>query len=222
MCWFHTPNPDPKLAALWRNADAASFGPPEWRNSRLNGSFRSYSGGDARLEIEGDVLRLAIVKSGRYIAWLSLAMLPAFLVFGAFLPFNERILFGVLFSVTYPAGYVFCQVIVRHNEELGDYIVVDRAAKRVELPRLKTSFPLGQVQGFQWIRGRSVSDYEVDTDLNLIVLEPEGLVRYFVIGSPSRSIFEEIVLFSGIPLVEMHLDRPSCRDADCDTAKRSE
>ena len=219
MCWFDSPNPDLKLAALWHRADAASVCTPEWRNSKLNGSFRSYSGGGTRLEIEGDVLRLMIVKTGRFISWLFLAMLPAFLVGGAFLPFNERILFGVLFSVTYPSLYVFCQFIVRRNEEMNDYIVVDRAAKRVELPRLKTRIPIGQVQCLQWIQGRSVGDCEVYTDLNLIVLEPDGPFHYFVMGSPSRRIFEKIVLFSGIPLVEIRLDRKGCRDADCDTVK---
>src|SRR5262249_29405789 len=121
-------------------------------------------------------------------------------------PVVGAITFGIIYGL------------LSYHEGLGDYLVIDRAAEVINLPRLKKEFSFAQIVGFQWIRGRTRHYVEVDVDLNLLVSEPGGVVRYHVMGNPSRRMFEQVLCFSGLSLEEIDLGWRGYRDTDKATA----
>ncbi len=101
-----------------------------------------------------------------------------------------------------------------HHEGLGDFLFINRATKTIELPRSKKQFPFEQVVRFQWIRGRTKHDHETEVDLNLLVQDSGEIIRYHVMGNPSRRLVEQVLSFSGFGIEELDLGRRGHRDAD--------
>jgi hypothetical protein len=128
----------------------------------------------------------------------------------------HRLLAGIGGPIVGTLTFTLIYALMSFHKRLGDYLVIDRAARTVGLPRLKKSFSFSDVVGFQWIRGCSKHDIEVD--LNLLASESGEVVRYHVMGRPSRQLVEQVLCFSGIPLDEIDLGWRGSRDADRDTA----
>ena len=217
-------HPDPgTLDGLWRRVDGYGAARPAWRDAANAPPFRSYGGGDARLGVDGDVLRLALRGVGsKGVLVFACVFVPAFTA-AAWLLIPDpkvRVIFGVLGPFAGLCTFALIYALLRWHESLGDYLVVDRAARVVRLPRLKAEFPFAQVVAFQWIRGRSRHDGDVHTDLNLLVAEPAGLTRYHVMGDPRRRQIEQVVRFSGIPVDESNLGWRGYRDADINMEKK--
>jgi hypothetical protein len=104
------------------------------------------------------------------------------------------------------------------HENLGDYLVINRVLKLVELPRLKVAISSERVSCFQWMRGRSsIEEVAICTKLYLLVWQSNSLIRYHILDQPNRKIIEEVVAFSQIPLEEFRLDKKWDIEADCDT-----
>ena len=194
-----------------------------WRNAPgFQTGMRVY-GGDERLHIEGDVLRLSVQRATRFVLWFGALFIPAFTAIGWIFVDDPtfRVIFGLLgpFAGIFTFGLIYA--LLRHHEQLGDYIVIDRGAGIVRLPRLKVEVPLAQVLHFQLIRGRSKSNNDVDTDLNLLVRhaddgaggEPLPL-RYHIMGQPRRRTLEQLAAFTGLTVEELDLGWRGYRDAD--------
>lgn len=103
---------------------------------------------------------------------------------------------------------------LNHHEGLGDFLVIHRATKTIALPRSKKQFAFEQVVRFQWIRGRTKHNREIDVDLNLLVRDSGEIIRYHVMGNPSRRLVEQVISFSGFGIEELDLGRRGHRDAD--------
>ena len=209
----------PELAELWHQVDAALVTPPAWQNSKTDREFRSYSSNsDAKIQIEGDVLTLAIRSQKTLIVVFSVLFVPAFTAIAWFAihEWYSRLFATVCGPVVGTLTFALIYRLRSFHEGLGDYLVVDRAKEIVWLPRIQLQFPRSQIICLQWMRGRSRrGDDDVQTDLNLLVSEPPGIVRYHVMGAPPRRLIEQVVLFSTIPVDEIDLGRRGYRDADC-------
>lgn len=222
---------DLRVADLWRRVEASNLGKPNWRNASTNGGFRSYSGGDCRVRIDGDKLRIVLRKISIFIAWFACLFLPTVSIVAWFaIPErDERFLVAIGFPVL--GGILFTPIyfLQRYHERLGDYLVIDRSTSTLALPRVNREFAFSQVVGFQWIRGRSRHDEDIDIDLNLHVNESGDMIRYHVMGNPSRSVVEQLLAFSAFSLDEIDLGRHGFRDtdrgtviADCDAEGRGD
>lgn len=197
--------------------------PPWWRNSPSVTGDRSYGGGDDVLRIDGEVLRVTVRPRSKGVAVFACVFVPTFTAVACYVipetPIRVAAGFLAPFAGIFTFGIIYA--VMRHHEGLGDYLVIDRAAGVVGLPRLKAEFPLARVVGLQLIRGRSKgwNRNELHTDFNLLVdEEPGGLTRYHVMGAPGRRTVEQVVAFSGLPLADIDLGWRGYRDADSDTA----
>ena len=202
-----------------RRTNGAVHGPAAhaYLNSPSITGDRFYGGNDARLVVEGDVLRVRVRAPHRGLAVFACVFLPAYTAV-AWLAIPDpawRIVFGGIGPVVGASVFGFMYTLFKRHEAMGDYLVVDRSAGVIWLPRLKREFPRATVIGFQQIRGRSRTSRETETDLNLLVREETGVIRrYHVMGSPSRAVSDAIVAFSGLPLQKTEVPRNGFRDAD--------
>ncbi|HKB05606.1 MAG TPA: hypothetical protein VKD90_25505 [Gemmataceae bacterium] len=210
---------DQQSADLWRRVDAS---PPTWRDSPSVRGYRSYSGGDALPRVEGDVLRVSVRSFRPFVVVFACLFLPTATIL-AWTMITEpwaRWLFGIGGPIVGILTFAITYGLLKYHERLGDYLVIDRAARTIALPRVKKEFSLSDVVGFQWVRGRSREDMDVEVDLNLLVRESGEVLRYHVMGNPSRRLVEQWIGFVGIPLEEIDLGSGRFRDADKDTAGR--
>jgi len=178
---------------------------------------------DAVLSIEADNLRLAVRSARRFIAVFGAVFIPAFGLV-AWFTIDEpgrRLLFSVGGVVIGLLTFGLIYALFWHHDNLGDYLLIDRKARMLRLPRLGAEFPLDQVFGLQTIRGRSRSSAEVETDLNLLVAEGNELVRYHICGSPPAGLAEQIANFSGLTVQVIDLGMQGKRDADSRSSKAS-
>lgn len=203
------------LGELWRRVDLPRDERPTWRNTPSITGFRSYTN-DAVLRVSGDVLRLDVARwLRRFVVVFAALFLPTF---GAIAWFTiprppDRFLFAIGGPIIGAVVFAIMFGICTYHGGLGAYLIIDRAAKTIHLPRLKKEFSFSHV-AFQWIRGRTKSNPDVEVDLNLLVSESGDVFRYHVMGSPSRRIIEQVVCFSGLPLEEIDLGRRGNRDVD--------
>jgi hypothetical protein len=209
---------DQQLGDLWQRVEPSSVELPFWRNTSSVSGFRSYGGGDAVLQINGDLLRLTIRWPRRFVVAFVCLFLPTFAAIAWFMiPENGPRLF---FTIDGPfAGAITFAMIYAlgdYHERLGEYLVIDRASNTIRLPRVKKEFPFSGA-AFQWIRGRTRQFMDVEVDLNLLVSESGEVLRYHVMGNPSRRMIEQVICFSGLPLEEIDLGWRGFRDADTDT-----
>ena len=203
--------------ALWQRVEELPD-PLPWRNAPNQTSFRSYSH-DAKLEIEEDRLRIAVHSARRFVTAFGSFFIPAFSLIAWFaIPdVPTRLLFSIGGFIVGIFMFALIYGMLAHHENLGDYLVIDRAAETITLPQSKVEFALDQVYAFQWISGRTESIPEEETDLNLLVADEDGLLRYHILGSPQRAMIEEVVRFSGIKLQEISPTTGVYRDADSAT-----
>lgn len=189
---------------------------PYWRNSPNDPDIRNYSFNDAQLEVDGDELRVLVRRAPwKFLIGFACLFIPAF-SFAAwyFIPDPIRWPFVIMGPVVgcFTFGMLFW--LLSHHEGLGDFLVIDRAARTVVLPRSKKQFPFDQVVRLQRIRGRTKHDVECDVDLNLLVTESGEVIRHFVTGNTGRRLVDQVVAFSGFGLEEIDLGRRGYRDAD--------
>jgi hypothetical protein len=209
---------DDQLGELWRRVEPPSVELPFWRNTPSVSGFRFYSGGDAVLQIDGDTLRLGIRWPRHFVVIFACLFLPTFAAIAWFMiPENgPRLFFTIGGPIAGAITFAIIYALGDYHERLGEYLVIDQAAKTIRLPRVKKEFPFSEV-AFQWIRGRTRQYMDVEVDLNLLVSESGEVLRYHVIGNPSRRIIEQVICFSGLPLVEIDLGWRGFRDTDRDT-----
>jgi hypothetical protein len=212
---------DQQLGDLWRRVEPSSVELPFWRNTPSVSGFRSYSGGDALLQIDGDTLRLGIRWPRRFVVVFACLFLPTFAAIAWFMiPENgPRLFFTIGGPIAGAITFALIYALGDYHERLGEYLVIDRATKTIRLPRVKKEFPFSEV-AFQWIRGRTRQslDFEVEVDLNLLVSESGEVLRYHVMGNPPRRVIEQVICFSGLPLEEIDLGWRGDRDAERNTA----
>ncbi len=191
-----------------------------WRDSPSITGFRSYSGGDAVLRTEGDVLKMSVRSFRPFLVVFACLFLPAFAVAAWFMISEPGLRLALTIGGPIVGAITFAMVyaLLSYHEGLGKYLIIDRAAKIVSLPRLKKEFSFAQVVGFQWIRGRTRQYADVEVDLNLLVSEFGEVVRYHVMGNPSRRMVEQVLCFSGLSLEEIDLGWRGDRDTDKATA----
>jgi hypothetical protein len=189
---------------------------PAWRNAPDPIGFRSYSGPDSRLHIDGDELRLEVRSAKNFVLVFGTLFLPAFaLVAWYMIPDRgAQRLFAIGGTAVGLLTFGLIYFLLDYHQRLGDYLVVDRKAQSVRLPRSQKQFPLDQVFCLQIIRGRSKSSAEVETDLNLLVAEGNQLTRYHILGSPSRQQVDHVSQFAGLPVEVIDLGWKGLRDAD--------
>ena len=203
---------------LWRRLDIYALEQLTWINSPTFQGFRVYPG-ETRLVVQGDTLRLAVTKGAKwFVVGFGSLFTPTFaVVTWLMIPHPERVLFSIGGTIVGILTFGFIYSMLSYHESLGDYLVVDCANKSITLPRLKKEFPLEGAR-LQWITGRTRTDSENHTDLNLIVKESSGDVRYHVMGGPRRKIIEQLVGLAELPIDEVILARNLSRDADaCST-----
>jgi hypothetical protein len=210
---------DQKIGDLWRRVDPFSVYRPSWRNTASVSGFRWYTGGAAILTVEGEVLRLRVRWPRLFIVVFAGLFLPAFAAIAWFMIPDPALRWLFTIGGTFVGALTFCFIyaLQSYHQGLGDYLVVDGTTKTVRLPRVKKEFCFSHVAGFQWIRGRTKSFVNVEVDLNLLVSESGDVVRYHVMGNPSRRMIEQVLCFSGLSLEEIDLGRRGFRDADIDT-----
>jgi hypothetical protein len=197
---------DDQIATLWRRVDPGSQTPSR-ADEASQFVLRAYSR-DAVLFIDGDVLRLDVRRSHRFLigfAVLFIPLLVAIIWFTATDPIRKwfHLFAGVAVSAL---GFTAIGALQRYHWKVGDYLVIDRVTKTLMLPRLKRTFAFAQVVGFQWVRERKLNADTSNVDLNLLAQDPAGdIVRYHVVGDPSRKMIEQVVCFAGLPLEEIDL-----------------
>lgn len=196
-----------------------STDPPAWRNAPDPVGFRSYGGCDAVLRIEGEQLRLEVRSAKKFVVAFGVLFIPAFALTAWFaIPdWNTKVFFAVGGAAVGLFTFGLVYWLMDYHERLGDYLVIDRQTHIVLLPRCKARFPLDQVFGLQMIRGRSQASADVETDLNLLVAEGQELVRYHVLGSPTRGLVEQVAEFAGFRVEEVDLGWNGYRDQDRDS-----
>ncbi len=201
-----------KVSELWRVVDTTLPWKPTWINGSDPKVLRLYGACDAKLVLEGDVLRFTLQRAGSWFV----------LIFGAlFLPFmvgltlfsghdlQLRILFALLSLLVGGATFGLLYAVCRYHERLGDYLAINRSLETIRLPRQNLEFPFSQVVGFQWVCGpvEDVEEIRYDVNLNVLVRQSDSIIRYNVMGDPSRIMVEEMLLFSGMSLDEYQLER---------------
>lgn len=196
---------------------AAGDAAPAYLNSRSINGDRFYGGNDARILVEGEVMRVLVRAPHRGLAVFACVFLPAYTAV-AWLAIPDpawRIVFGGVGPVVGASVFGFIYTVLKRHEAMGDYLVIDRLGDVIRLPRLKIEFPRSRAVGFQQIRGPSRDSRESETDLNLLVSEEPGIVqRYHVMGSPARHVVEAVADFSGLPVEKTDVRRGGFRDAD--------
>lgn len=171
----------------------------------------------AKLESQGDVLRLLVPTVPRtFLFGFSCLFLPFFLyVSWRFIPEPSiRWLFLLAGPLCYGTVFGLVFWLQRYHERLGDFLILNRAEQVAYLPRTGQRFPFARVIGLQKIRGRSRHDWEVETDLHLMVAEGGDVVRHYIVSNPDRHLVEQVATFSGFTLEELDLGRHGFRDAD--------
>ena len=212
---------DAPISELWQRVDAAGLGRPTWRNSPGLADFRSYGSGGATLHIDGMVLRVSVRSIRKGLAIFACFFLPVFAA-ASWLMISEptmRVAFTVAGPIVGMFGFAMIYGLERYHERLGDYLVIDQAAETVSLPREKKEFTYAQIISFQWIRGGTRYDWGAEVDLNLLVSEAGEVVRYHVLGNPSRRMIEHVLRFSGLSLQEIRLPWRGCRDFDKESVR---
>lgn len=174
---------------MTENAEFFPDWPPNWVNAKGN-SFRSYSPPDSVLiqsdEIVTCVISDSATKSLMYFfpIFMILFWISIWFVVG---DQQERLYimaFGTLCSIS---GFGLIYLLMKKHKDLGDYIVVDCANRCVELPRYNRKFDFHEIQCLQLLTGRNKQEQDQgNSDLNLLVEEQEGIVRYHVMGNPPK------------------------------------
>ncbi|HYE19973.1 MAG TPA: hypothetical protein VEA69_16100 [Tepidisphaeraceae bacterium] len=207
---------------LWHKTPASLTPRPTWRDARPGPAYRFYGGGTDRLHVAGDLLRVS-PRPAYAVLFVSGAAVIVLFVAVAFLAIPDpghRVLFGVFGPILCAILVAAMAVFLAHHAKLGDYLVVDRAARLVRLPRLGREFPYADIVAFQSITGRSEASADPETDLNLLVRDPAtgDTVRYHVLAGPRRAHLKQLVEFSGLPMQDLTRGYRGRRDTDRDSA----
>ena len=200
-----------------RHSEPEGVPKPYWRNAPHDPMIRDYSYNAAILRMDGDVMRLTVPRAPwTFLIGFACLFLPSF-VFVAWYFIPEPTI-RLFFMIAGPLAAVFAFALIywmqSYHEGLGDFLVIDRASRTMELPRSKERFPFAQVVCFQWIRGRTQLNMDTEVDLNLLVRDSGEIIRYHVMGNPSRRLVEQVISFSGIAIEEIDLGGRGHRDAD--------
>lgn len=189
-----------ELGKLWREAKGPDVPPPDWENApddRSNRLSPSYS----KVVIEGD--RLFVVFNARFAKWVNFGLTSSFAVLMGTLLFKlGEPLFAAFFLIL---GVATCLLLVwriSSHQRKGDYLVIDRHRRTIELPRQSATYSFDSIDRFQWAHAPGWSSRRNNKpNLNLIVQTNTGtLIRYHILGWPSQRLLEQVVEFSGIPL----------------------
>lgn len=207
-----------KKETLWQCVSSGDR--PLWVNAPDPIGFRSYGGSDAMMRIEAERLRLSVRSAKWFVVVFGCIFLPCFEVavwFGV--PnWNSKVFFLFLGPIAGGMAFGLIYGLLSFHERLGDYLIIDLATRSLHLPRCKVQFPLDQIFALQMITGRSSNSSDVQTDLNILVATDDGLVRFHIMGSPSRKQVEQLVEFAGLRVEEVRLGRKGFRDSDRNAA----
>lgn len=201
-------------------ADYIPEWPPNWTNAPDHG-LRSYSSPDSVLIESEGITRCAVNPSAT--TFISI-FAPVFMVFFWIVCWfgisdhRERIAlltFGTFCGI---ATFGLIYALMKHHRDRGDYVVVDRANQRVELPRHHRVFSFENIRCLQLVTGRDKNDEVVNnSDLNLLVEEDGVVVRYHLMGNPNKEHARRISRAMNTRLIEQSVPSGWYRSSDRQT-----
>src|SRR6056297_950593 len=198
-------------------ADYIPEWPPNWTNAPDDG-LRSHSSPDSVLIQTDDIMRCAVSASATTFV---LVFSPIFMVFFwivcwfGIVDHRERIAFMTFGTFCGIATFGLIYAIMKHHRDRGDYVVVDRSNRRVDLPRYDRTFSLDDIRCLQLVTGRDKNDEVVNnSDLNLLVDEDGVIVRYHLMGNPLKEHAKRISQAMDTNLYEQNVPSGWYRSSD--------
>lgn len=180
--------------------------------------MRSHSSPDSVLIQDGSVTRCTVSNSATIFVLL---FGPSFTIFFLVVcwfgidDIRERVAFMTLGLFCGTATFGLIYALMKHHQDRGDYIVVDSAHDRVELPRHQRVFDVVDVQCLQLLTGRDKNDEVINnSDLNLLVDEGGDIVRYHLMGNPNREHARMIAKAMQTTLIEQNVPSGWYRSSD--------
>ncbi|WP_206036403.1 hypothetical protein [Crateriforma spongiae] len=129
--------------------------------------------------------------------------------------FRGRVAFTLFGTFCGICTFGLIYALLKYHRDRGDYIIIDANACRAILPRHDCQFALTDVQCLQLLTGRDKNDEVVNnSDLNLMVDVNGEIMRYHVMGNPSRDHAQAIAKEISIPLIEQYVPDGWFRSSD--------
>ncbi len=202
---------------MWNTINTSPPWKPDWLNAKHQSAVRSYGSRDLVVRHGSKTLAFSVSTE---LSRFAMIFAPLFLIISLVIIWfssdpDKRAAIILLFAFASSFTFAVTYAIARYHETLGDYIFVCQNTRTVSLPRHNATFTFEDVSCLQWVSGtRGGGQSMNNVDLNILVHDSNRMIRYHLLGNPTRDDATLLAGFIGTTISSVHLPTNFSREAD--------